>query len=156
MREQGQQLLMQDWKAIGASMKINNMPGAVIWGDYWAMSKFQSVMVGVSFGIGADPEVTDRLASTSIPAKGGSGRNTSQYANPAVDALLKEGVSTFENAKRKEIYRKIQAIVREELAIFPLFQASSVEGLKKGLTGYAPNINTLSNCWNCGNWYWAA
>ena len=156
VREQGQQLLMQDWKAIGASMKINNMPGAVIWGDYWAMSKVQSVMVGVSFGIGADPEVTDRLASTSIPAKGGSGRNTSQYANPAVDALLKEGVSTFENAKRKEIYRKIQAIVREELAIFPLFQASSVEGLKKGLTGYAPNINTLSNCWNCGNWYWAA
>ena len=155
VREQAQQLLMQDWKAIGAAMKISNMPGAVIWGDFWSMSKFQSVMVGVTFGIGADPDVTDRLASTAIPARGGSGRNTSQYSNPEVDALLKAGMTTFDPARRREIYRKVQAHVREDLPILPLFQSASVEGRKKGLIGYQPNINTLSNCWNCGSWYWA-
>ena len=74
----------------------------------------------------------------------------------AISAIAFYDPASWYDFARKEIYRKIQAIVREELAIFPLFQASSVEGLKKGLTGYAPNINTLSNCWNCGNWYWAA
>jgi peptide/nickel transport system substrate-binding protein len=33
-REQAQQLLIQDWRAIGASVRINNMPAAVIWGEF--------------------------------------------------------------------------------------------------------------------------
>ena len=45
VREQTQQLLIQDWRAIGAAMRVNNMPAAVIWGDFWQQSKFNSVMV---------------------------------------------------------------------------------------------------------------
>src|SRR5260370_655791 len=30
VREQTQQLLIQDWRAIGAAMRVNNMPDAVI------------------------------------------------------------------------------------------------------------------------------
>lgn len=155
-REQAQQLLMQDWKTIGAQLTIRNMPAAVIWGDYYNMSKFDSVMIGVTFGIGADPDVSDRFGSWATPAKGGSGRNPSQYANPEVDKLLREGVAEFDRAKRKAIYVKIQQQVRHDLAILPMFQYATIEGTKKGLVGYTPNINALSNCWNCGSWYWAS
>ncbi|HEY0418465.1 MAG TPA: peptide ABC transporter substrate-binding protein [Acetobacteraceae bacterium] len=156
LREQAQQLLIQDWKAVGAAMKINNMPAAVVWGDYFRLSKFDSVMVGVTFGVGSDPDASDRLASTSIPARGGSGRNTIQYANPAVDALLREGVTSFDRAKRRTIYAQVQKQVRDDLAILPLFQYATIEGVKKGLVGYQPNINTLSSCWNCATWFWAS
>jgi peptide/nickel transport system substrate-binding protein len=156
VREQAQQLLIQDWKAIGAAMTIKNMPAAVIWGDYFTLSKFETVMVGVTFGIGPDPDVTDRFASTATPAKGGSGSNTYQYANPKVDKLLAEGVAEFDPVKRKGIYVAIQQAIRQDLAILPMFQYATIEGTKQGLMGYTPNINTLSNCWNCGTWYWAS
>jgi peptide/nickel transport system substrate-binding protein len=155
-REQAQQLLIQDWKAIGAEMTIRDMPAAVIWGDFYRLSKFDSVMIGVTFGIGPDPDVTDRFASWAIPAKGGSGRNPSQYASAKVDKLLREGVAEFDRAKRRAIYAAIQQQVRHDLAILPIFQYATIEGVKKGLVGYTPNINTLSNCWNCGSWYWAS
>ena len=131
------------------------MPAAVIWGDYFRLSQFDSVMIGVSFGIGSDPDVTDRFASTSIPAKGGSGRNTTQYSNPKVDKLLRDGIAEFDPARRRAIYVAMQQQIRADLTILPMFQYATIEGIRQGLVGYTPNINTLSNCWNCGGWYWA-
>jgi peptide/nickel transport system substrate-binding protein len=155
VREQAQQMLMQDWKTIGAAMTIKNMPAAVIWGDYFTLSQYDTVMVGIAFAIGPDPDVTDRFASTAIPAKGGSGSNTMQYADPKMDELLRQGVAEFDRAKRKAIYDAIQEKVRADLAILPMFQYVTIEGTKEGLMGYAPNINSQSNCWNCGTWFWA-
>lgn len=156
VREQTQQLLMQDWRAIGAAMRISNMPAAVIWGDYWQQSKFETVLVGVNFMLGSDPDVTPRFGSGAIPAKGGRGYNTYQYQNPEVDRLLAQGAAQFDQAARKETYGKVQSLVRHDLAMMPLFQGTLNEGLKDGLQGFAPNINTSSNCWNMREWFWAS
>ena len=42
VREQAQQFLQQNWQDIGVKMTINNLPPAVMWGDYWMMSKFET------------------------------------------------------------------------------------------------------------------
>ena len=68
LREQCQQLMQQDWQQIGVGMKINNMPAAVIWGEFYTRSKFDSLLVGTDlphrasipiprsrFGVGLDP-----------------------------------------------------------------------------------------------------
>jgi peptide/nickel transport system substrate-binding protein len=155
IREQAQQLLMQDWKAIGAGMRIQNMPAAVIWGEFWQQSKYNSVMVSVNYMLGSDPDVTPRFSSKAIPAKGGRGQNTFQFQNAEVDELLLKGATAFDQEKRKEIYIRIQQIIRDELAILPIFQQVLVEGTKDNLMGFEPNINTSSNCWNIREWYWA-
>ncbi|RKK03857.1 peptide ABC transporter substrate-binding protein [Pseudoroseomonas wenyumeiae] len=155
IREQAQQLLMQDWKAIGAGMRIQNMPAAVIWGEFWQQSKYNSVMVSVNYMLGSDPDVTPRFSSKAIPAKGGRGQNTFQFQNAEVDDLLLKGATTFDQEKRKEVYGRIQQVIREELAILPIFQQTLVEGTKDNLMGFQPNINTSSNCWNIREWYWA-
>ena len=155
VREQTQQLLMQDWKAIGASLRISNMPAAVIWGEFWQQSKFQSVIVGVNFMLGSDPDVTPRFGSGAIPAKGGRGYNTYQYQNKEADRLLTQGAAQFDLAERKKTYGALQKLIRDDLAILPLFQSVIAEGTKEGLQGFAPNINTSSNCWNMREWYWA-
>lgn len=155
-REQSQQLLMQDWQAIGVAMRINNMPAAVVFGEYWQKSKFHSVMVGSNFMLGSDPDVTPRFSSTAIPAKGGTGLNTYQYQNAEVDRLLQEGASRLDQAARKPIYGDIQKIIRDDLVILPIYQTVMVEGLKENLRGFAANINCSSNCWNMRDWYWAA
>jgi len=154
LREQCQQLMQQDWLNIGARMKINNMPGAVLWGEFYTRSKFDSVMGGGAWRTVIDPDVAQRLSSTSIPVKTGSGANYQQFENSEVDRLLEEGQQTFDQEKRKAIYFRIQEIVRDELPVFPLFQYVPIEGFKENLVGYEPNINARINTWNMNTWYW--
>jgi peptide/nickel transport system substrate-binding protein len=155
VREQAQQLLQQTWREIGADMKIQNFPPAVMWGDNWMMSKFDTAMVGLGFMIGPDADTTDYFSSKSIGAQGGSGQNTTQYVNPEVDKLLAEAAGTVDQAKRIEIYKKQQEIVRADLPYLPIFQYAMIEGTKAGLTGYKPNVNTQTNTWNCNEWKWS-
>jgi peptide/nickel transport system substrate-binding protein len=155
VREQAQQLLQQSWKDIGAEMTIQNFPPAVMWGDNWMQSKFDSAMVGIGFMIGPDADTTDYFHSHSINATGGAGQNTTQYSNPEVDKLLGEAADTVDQNKRIEIYKKQQEVVRADLPYLPIFQYAMVEGTKKGLQGYKSNVNTQTNTWNVNEWKWA-
>jgi peptide/nickel transport system substrate-binding protein len=154
VREQTQQLLQQTWREIGVAMKINNLPPAVMWGDNWMMSKFDTAMVGIGFMVGPDPDTSDYFSSKSIGAQGGAGQNTTQYASPEVDALLAEGANTVDPDKRKAAYLKMQAVVRRDLPYLPIFQYAMVEGTKAKLIGFESNINTQVNTWNMNRWYW--
>lgn len=156
LREQVQQYLQQTFAQLGIEMKISNLPAAVMWGDFWTQSQFDSVIVGSSYLIGADPDVTNRLHSHSIAAKGGRGSNNAQYVNPDVDALLDKGARTFDPEARRAIYNRVQELVRCDLPFLPLYQSNAVEGLKKGINGFVPNGNTRTESWNALAWYWAS
>jgi peptide/nickel transport system substrate-binding protein len=156
LREQAQQLLQQNWADVGVSMEIKNLPPAVMWGDYWMMSKFETVIVGIGFMVGPDPDATDYFGGRQTPAKGGNGQNTTQYANPEVDRLLAEASATLNREERVAAYRKMQEHTRADLPFLPIFQYSPVEGTKAKLKGYAPSINVQSNCWNMREWRWEA
>lgn len=152
IREQVQQFLQQTFKEIGVEMTISNLPPAVMWGDYWNLSKFDSVIVGLDFLTGADPDTSDYFLSTSAAAKGGGGQNTWQYANPAVDELLGKGATTFKPEDRKAYYLKIQEIIRADLPLLPIFQYASVRGHKQGIKGVLPNVNVRIDSWNVRDW----
>ena len=154
IREQVQQFMQQSFKDIGVEMTISNLPPAVMWGEYWMQSKFDSVVVGINFLTGPDPDTSDYFLSTSINAKGGAGQNTSQYSNPEVDKLLAEGGRVFVPEERKKAYLKIQEIIRNDLPLLPIFQYATVRGRKKGMTGFTPNVNNRIDSWNVGTWYW--
>lgn len=155
IREQAQQFIQQSFKDIGVEMTISNLPPAVMWGEYWMKSQFDSVVVGINFLTGSDPDTSDYLGSKSIPAKGGAGQNTWQYANPEVDKLLEEGGTEFVPEKRKEDYLKIQELVRHDLPFLPMFQYATVRGHKSGVEGIVPNINVRIDTWDVASWYWA-
>ncbi len=156
LREQAQQLLQQNWQEIGVGMTIRNLPAAVMWGDYWINSHFETAIVGINFMTGPDPAAADYFSSKAIAAQGGSGSNTMQYANPKLDGLMQQGATTLDRAKRTEAYRAVQALLRENLPFLPIFQYVLVEGTKAGLSGYQPNINTRINAWNVNTWRWNA
>lgn len=156
VREQAQQYLQQSWKDIGVEMTINNLPPAVMWGDYWMQSQFDSAMAGLAFLTGPDPDASDYFMSTAIAAQGGAGQNTFQYKNPAVDDLLTRGATTVRVEDRMPIYQELQAILRDDLPFLPIFQYNQVEGTRTGLEGFAANINVRCNTWNVNQWYWSA
>lgn len=155
IREQVQQYMQQSFKEIGVEMTISNLPPAVMWGDYWMLSKFDSVIVGLDFLTGPDPDTSDFFRSTSSPAKGGSGQNTWQFANKEVDDLLAKGGSLFVPEERKAVYLKIQKIMRKEMPLLPLFQYATVRGHKQGIENVKPNVNTRIDTWNVATWHLA-
>src|SRR4051794_13261425 len=156
LREQVQQFLQQTFSQLGVEMKISNLPAAVMWGEFWQQSQFDSVIVGSTYLIGADPDVTNRLHSRSIRTKGGRGSNNAQYSNPEVDALLDQGVRNFDPDARRPIYHRVQELVRRDLPFLPLYQTNAVQGNKKGISGVVPNVNTRTESWNALAWSWAS
>lgn len=155
LREQAQQFIQQTFAEVGVEMTINNLPPAVMWGDYWMMSQFDSVIVGIAFLTGPDPDTSDYFSSKSSPAKGGGGQNTFQWANPEVDRLLAEGAKIFVPEDRRVPYLKLQEIARDELPFLPMFQYTVLPGTKAGIEGYDANVNVRIDNWNVGSWRWA-
>ncbi|RWP26146.1 peptide ABC transporter substrate-binding protein [Mesorhizobium sp.] len=156
LREQTQQFLQQTFAEIGVEMTISNLPSAVMWGDFWLKSQFESAISGVTNLIAGDPDVTNRLHSKAIVAKGGKGSNTGQYSNPEVDALLEKGARTFDREQRRAVYLRVQEIVRQDLPFLPLFAYTNVFGRKQGLEGFEANSNTRVASWHAAGWHWKA
>lgn len=156
LREQTQQFMQQTFADIGVQMTISNLPAAVMWGDYWLKAQFDTAMVGVTYLIAADPDATNRLATSAIVAQGGRGSNTGQYSNPEVDALLAKGARTFDQEARRTIYHRIQELVRQDLPFLPLYEAMNVVGRKDKLTNFQVNTNTRTASWNVASWSWAS
>lgn len=155
VREQMQQFVQQSFKEIGAEMTISNLPPAVMWGEYWMMSQWDSVVVGINFLTGPDPDTSDYMKSTAINAQGGAGQNTWQMSFPEVDDLLEEGGKLFVPEERKKVYFKIQEIMHKEKPFLPIFQYANLRGHKAGLEGYTPNVNLRITTWNVNTWKWA-
>ena len=151
-REQAQQLVQQNLKKINVEMTIKNMPASVVWGDYTVQSQFDTLMVGWDALLYPDPDYGDRIRSTAIPAKGGSGSNYVQYQNPEIDKLSDQGVATTNLEERKAIYDKIQAILLEDLPFAPIFSYQSIVGVRDRMKGYEVNPYLTSNFWNTTDW----
>lgn len=156
LREQAQALVQQNWRAVGVDMQINNMPAAVVWGEYYTKSKYDTLMVGVQYSVGGDPDCLTRIGSKYIPAETGSGRNVLQYKNAQLDKTLEEGSREVDRAKRRALYLRAQEIMRADLPFLPIFSYARIEGVKQGLLNYKLNSNTLTNTWNMHEWGWKA
>ncbi|WP_180900559.1 peptide ABC transporter substrate-binding protein [Martelella soudanensis] len=155
LREQMQQFMQQTFAQIGAEMTIRNLPPAVMWGDNWMLSQYQSAIAGIVFLTGGDPDTSDYFGSKAIPAQGGAGQNTWQWKNAEVDTLLKQGAEIFVPEERRKVYFKIQELVRDELPFLPLHQFTDLRGYKTGIEGFEPNVNVRIDDWNVGTWRWS-
>ncbi|MEM5477985.1 peptide ABC transporter substrate-binding protein [Pacificibacter sp. AS14] len=152
LREQAQQFIQQTFSMIGVEMTIKNLPPAVMWGDYWMNSEFDTVVVGLNTLAGADPDTSDYFMSSMSPTLGGSGQNTFAYQNTKVDELLVKGAQSFVPEDRKEIYQEMQAVMRDDLPFLPLFQYAVVKGWTEEVSGPAPNVNNRIDSWNVRDW----
>ncbi len=89
----------------------------------------------VSWGIRADPHV---LHSFVAHSKGFY--NLGIYVNPEVDRLIEEAATTYDIAKAKPIYDRIQTVVAEEAALIFLARTSYNFTMTKRLQGFTPLI----------------
>lgn len=104
-----------------------------------------------SFVNGDDPDTTDQFACANVPPQG---YNKSRICDPRIDALLRRGRATYDDAERKAAYAKLQALLYKELPLVLLYQRRELDVFTDRLRG--PNGSVDSVFWNVADWRLAA
>jgi peptide/nickel transport system substrate-binding protein len=110
---------------------------------------FDIMLVGFSWNVDPDQKV---MWHTSNFAPGGF--NLNWYSNPEVDKLLDAALDTLDQAKRKELYFKVQAMIAEDDPSTILFFGQAIIGYSKRLNGYTPSAAGALN--NVHEWWMAS
>lgn len=96
---------------------------------------------------GDDPDTTDQFACANVPPHG---YNKSRICNPHIDTLLRQGRSTFDEAKRRAIYAKLERLLYEQMPIALLYQRRELDTFTQRLHGVTGSIDSVF--WNAGAW----
>jgi len=121
---------------------------------YYASAEAGGILNGGKFDLGlyswvsgADPDNSSQWTCRSIPP---AGNNVTRYCSPAMDAAQAVALSTFDRARRKRAYSRIESLlVRDAPAAFVYYQRLRYAHVA-GLQNFEPN--GISEAWNAQEW----
>ncbi|MBI5696384.1 MAG: peptide-binding protein [Nitrospirae bacterium] len=129
-RKKTGEIIQQNLKEVGVSVKLNTLEWQALLHDFIDKRKFEAIILG--WALSRDPDSYDMWYSTKT--KEGE-FNFVGYSNPEVDRLLIEGRQTFDIKKRTEIYRKIHAILADDVPYTFLYVPDALPVLHKRFKG---------------------
>lgn len=157
-RENGQVLILEDMKAIGVEMFIENGPSALVIGNWAdgsprARGNFDIVEYNSNAGVDVNNQMTDMLATKTIPSSANTGgRNYSRFSDPKVDALLAQAASDPDFAKRKELYCQVARTAKEQVPMIFLYHRSRINSYRDRVQGFDTGNAFQHMAWNVTNW----
>jgi len=107
------EVVVQQLKKIGIEVKIELMDSAAWW-SVLRSGKFDIVGYWVRYG--PDPDAYREHFGT------GGVRNFGKYSNASLDDLVQGGTKVRDVTKRKQIYDKVQEILRKNFSYLPVIQ----------------------------------
>jgi peptide/nickel transport system substrate-binding protein len=69
------------------------------------------------------------------------GMNRGDYSNPAMDALVEQGASTLDPARRREIYAQVQTLAAQDLPYISLWWLQNIVVMNRAVKGFHPYPN---------------
>ncbi len=138
-REVVQQVLQGMWRQVGVEARIRNEPPRVFFAETLSRRRFTAAAM---FAWISSPESVPRttLHSDEIPRaeRNWSGQNYTGFRNAEMDALLEALPIELDPEKRRELWRRLQAITAEELPSLPLFFRADAHIWPNWLEGVRP------------------
>lgn len=110
------------------------------WGKFYGDVRQGNFQLATMKWVGVvDPDIY-RVAfhSREVPP----GRNRGSYSNPDLDRLLDQTALVENTEKRRELFRQVQKMVHEDLAILPLWYDEQVAIASRKVTGFEPSLNS--------------
>ena len=147
-REAVQQVLQGMWRQAGIEARIRNEPPRVLFAETLSRRRFQGLAL---FAWISAPESVPRSAlhSDEIPReeRNWSGQNYGGYRNAEMDTLTQAIPEELDPARRREMWRRLQAIYAEDLPAIPLWFRADAHVWPQWLDGVRPtghlNASTL-------------
>ncbi len=157
VRELTEQVLQEQFKAVGIELVINNVPAATLFGNWAENGKLQRGDFDIAMDTwGPDLDPAGFLGilfnSESIPQDpGGQGWNFFRLQSDKLDAAIEEGASTLDIEARKAAYRTVVEEILDAGVYIPLYKRSKLDAFSDNVSGQAPNPwGELT--WNAKDW----
>ncbi len=156
-REQIEQIIKEQMRAVGIDLKIDNRPASVLFGQVTARRQFPH-MVMYAWLMAPTSLGNTLWHSSQIPtaANNWEGQNGPGWKNADNDKLLDQITNEIDAAKRVALLKKEQEIWADELPAIPLYFRLALNTANKKITNVKPTglSGTYIN-WNSQEWAWS-
>ena len=159
LREQSQQLLQQQLKAVGIELTIRNVPAATLFGNWQENGKLKRGdfdIVMDTWGADFDPDafLSTLFSSDQIPTaeNGGEGWNFFRLRDTRLDRAIVAGRSTLDQDARKRAYRRAVQRILADLVYIPLYNRARIDAFRRRVVGERPNP-WEEFTWNAKDWW---
>ncbi|MBL0797147.1 MULTISPECIES: ABC transporter substrate-binding protein [Pseudomonas] len=125
------EMLQSDWKKIGLNVKIQSYE----WGEYIKRSKGgenQAMIIGWS-GDNGDP---DNWLNVLFGCDSLSGNNFSKWCDKKFDGLVKEAKRTTDQAKRTELYKEAQHVLKDAVPMTPIAHSTVYQPMRANVQDF--------------------
>lgn len=155
-REQTAQKIAEQLKEAGIIVEVQPVEGNLFFSEVLKSRRFETAIY--AWVAGVDPDNRNLWHSRKIPgpANAFDGQNYPGWRNPEVDKLADLGVKTVDAGARKDIYFRIQDLIREDCPVVPLYFRGNIDAVKVSIANYQPNPTPAGNLWNVWQWGFAA
>ncbi|MGI8476891.1 MAG: ABC transporter substrate-binding protein, partial [Thermomicrobiales bacterium] len=130
-------VIQEQLKQIGIDAELNLVENATMIEQVYQKYEYELAVTGTSAFVDPNTVVLNGF-------KTGESGNFAGYSNPDVDKLIDQGIAETDQAKRAEIYQRMQQILLTDLPWINLFVANQYEAMKKYVMNYT-HIPTGSN-----------
>lgn len=158
IRELTEQILQEQFAAVGVELVINNVPAATLFGSWDENGKLKRGdfdIVMDTWGADLDPDafLTILFTSPMIPteANSGDGWNFFGLNDPELDAAVAEGGSTLDQEARKAAYRVAVERILDAGVYIPLYKRSLIDAFSSRVDGEQSNP-WAQFTWNAADW----
>lgn len=154
-REQTAQKIAEQLKEVGIAVTVQPIDTQLFFSDVLKNRRFETAIY--AWVASSDPDNLNLWHSRKIPsrANGAVGQNYPGWRNPEIDKLTELGIKTVDMNARKEIYFRIQDILREDCPVVPLYFRGNIDAAKVSIVNYQPNPTPAGNFWNVWQWGFA-
>ncbi len=149
VRELAQQVMKDQWKAVGVEALVKNEPARTLFGDTLKRRRFTGLaMYAWSSGISYPPRQT--LAADQVPTEANNwgGSNYLDFRDAGMDAAILTAETDLDPSHQRAAWAQMQRIYAEQVPALPLFFRAEAYVLPKWLTGVRPTGHSdTSSLW---------
>lgn len=149
VRAQIEQLFQADMKSIGVKINIQNYSAATLFGTVGPKSEYDLIefaWVNTPFASGAQTEYCS-YTNASV-----CGENWNHYANPKVDALLSQALTTIDPTAAAALYNQADTLMWQDMVTLPLFEQPDLYSWSSAYGNIQPNSTNWGIPWNAAKW----
>jgi peptide/nickel transport system substrate-binding protein len=149
VRAQIEQLFQSEMKAIGVKINIQNYTADKLFGTIGPKGQFDMIefaWVSTPFASG-NQSIYCSYTNTSV-----CGSNWNHYADPKVDHLFDQALTTINPTQAAGLYNKVDAQLWKDMATLPLFQQPQLFGWSTKYGNIFPNTSSTGIPWNASQW----
>ena len=148
VRSEIEQLFQADMKAIGIKINIQNYSANTLFGTIGPKSEFQII----EFAWVTSPFLSANQSIYCSYTSAECGDNWDHYADPKVDQLLDQALSTIDPTQATAVYNQVDKLLWSDMVTLPLFQNPDLFGWSSNAANIVPNTSNIGIPWNADTW----